>query len=159
MGVAWVLPPKGISTVPAPMVASNRSARPLRLHTFNSLIKLANCSSKPSPGRAGADTLASPTRAVACFFAPLLFKNSRLISQMVRPFQRITRRGFSATTATGVASRFSSFARAMNSSTSLLATTTAMRSWLSLMASSVPSRPSYFLGTAFRSITLSLIHI
>ncbi len=40
----------------------------------------------------------------------------------------------------------------MNSSTSPGASATAMRSCDSLMASSVPSRPSYFLGTASRSI-------
>ena len=41
----------------------------------------------------------------------------------------------------------------MNLSASSGATTTAMRSWLSEMASSVPSRPSYFLRTASRSIS------
>ena len=40
----------------------------------------------------------------------------------------------------------------MNASASWGATTTAMRSWLSEMASSVPSRPSYFFRTASRSI-------
>ena len=40
----------------------------------------------------------------------------------------------------------------MNRSTSPSATTTAMRSWLSEMASSVPSRPSYFLRTWSRSM-------
>ncbi len=40
----------------------------------------------------------------------------------------------------------------MNASTSPAASATAMRSWLSAMASSVPSRPSYFLGTLFRSM-------
>ena len=64
----------------------------------------------------------------------------------------VDRRGSSVTTATTVASRFSSRALRWNSSTSWGASTTAMRSWLSEMASSVPSRPSYFLGTWFRSI-------
>ena len=41
----------------------------------------------------------------------------------------------------------------MNCSSSSGATTTAMRSWLSEMASSVPSRPSYFLRTASRLIS------
>ena len=40
----------------------------------------------------------------------------------------------------------------MKASASWGATTTAMRSWLSEMASSVPSRPSYFLRTASRSM-------
>ena len=38
-GVSWVLPPKGMTTVPAPMVESNRSDRPFLLHTFRSPIK------------------------------------------------------------------------------------------------------------------------
>ena len=40
----------------------------------------------------------------------------------------------------------------MNVSTSSGASATAMRSWLSEMASSVPSRPSYFFGTLLRSM-------
>ena len=44
-------------------------------------------------------------------------------------------------------------AAAMNASTSFARTTTAMRSCDSEMASSVPSRPSYFFGTAFRSMS------
>ena len=44
------------------------------------------------------------------------------------------------------------FAAAIKASASFASTTTAMRSWLSEMASSVPSRPSYFLGTASKSM-------
>ena len=61
-------------------------------------------------------------------------------------------RGSSTTSAMTVASRFSSSAYFRNSSTSAAAMAHAMRSWLSEMASSVPSRPSYFLGTLFRLI-------
>ena len=35
-GVSWCAPPKGIRTVAAPMVESNRSDRPFLLHTFRS---------------------------------------------------------------------------------------------------------------------------
>ena len=71
---------------------------------------------------------------------------------MTRPFQRITSRFSSVTLATTVASRFSACASAMNASTSSGASTTAMRSCDSEMASSVPSRPSYLRGTAFKSM-------
>ena len=36
-GVSWYLPPKGISTVPAPMVESNRSDRPRLEQVFRSV--------------------------------------------------------------------------------------------------------------------------
>ena len=83
---------------------------------------------------------------------PLVFKKARLISTTVSSRQVMRRRGSWVTEATTVASRFSSSAAAMKASTSPGASTTAIRSWDSEMASSVPSRPSYFLGTAFRSI-------
>ena len=71
-------------------------------------------------------------------------------STIARPRQFSTRRGSFVTTATGVASRFSSFAKARKASSSFLSTTTAIRSWDSDMAISVPSRPAYFLGTRSR---------
>ena len=71
---------------------------------------------------------------------------------MVFPLQFITSLGLSVTTATGTASRFSSFAKPRKVSTSLGSITTAIRSWDSEMAISVPSRPAYFLGTLSRSI-------
>ena len=83
-----------------------------------------------------------------CFSAPLEFRKSREMSTTVFPRQRITSRGASVTTATCVDSRFSASASCWKRAASSAATTTAMRSWDSLMASSVPSRPSYFLGTA-----------
>ena len=72
---------------------------------------------------------------------------------MVFPFQVMVSRGSSFTTATFVACRFSFSARARNFASSSFATTTAILSCDSLMASSVPSSPSYFFGTAFRSIS------
>ncbi len=87
-----------------------------------------------------------------CFSAPLEFKNSREISTIFLPFHSIVRRGCSTTSATTVDSRFSSDASARNASTSSGASTTAMRSWDSEMASSVPSKPSYFFGTLFKSM-------
>ncbi len=75
------------------------------------------------------------------------------MSTMVLPFQFILSLGSSLTTATIVDSRFSFEASARNFSASSGATTTAILSCDSEMASSVPSRPSYFLGTALRSIS------
>ena len=73
------------------------------------------------------------------------------MSMMVLPRHVMTRRGLSVTTATGVASRFSSAARAMAFAASSFEKTQAMRSCDSEIASSVPSRPSYFFGTLSRS--------
>ena len=151
-GVSCVRPPKGISTVPAPMVESNRSDSPFLLQVFRSLISAVSFSSSVPSGALQGSTLRAGTRTSICFSAPLEFRNLRLMSQMILPFQRMTRRGSAVTSATTVASRFSLLAAAMNFSASSFATTTAMRSWLSEMASSVPSSPSYFFGTAFKSM-------
>ena len=62
-------------------------------------------------------------------------------------------RGSSVTSATIVVSRFSMLAISRNFSASSFLTTTAMRSWDSLIANSVPFKPSYFFGTLFKSIT------
>ena len=107
---------------------------------------------KVRPSHWGCQTVAFSTWTFWCFSAPLEFRNSRLMFTMDTPFHTMFRRFSSVTLATGVASRFSSLAMAMNLSTSSGASATAMRSWLSLMASSVPSRPSYFLVTLFRSM-------
>ena len=61
--------------------------------------------------------------------------------------------GSSVTTATSVASRFSSLAYFMNSATSLGSITTAILSCDSEIAISVPSRPAYFLVTLSRLIS------
>ena len=60
------------------------------------------------------------------------------------------RRFVSVTSATIVHSRFSSSQYFINASTSAGAMTQAIRSWDSEIESSVPSRPSYFLGTKSR---------
>ena len=70
---------------------------------------------------------------------------------MVSPRQFMVRRGSSVTVATHVASRFSSRDAWIKASTSLGASTTAIRSWDSEIASSVPSSPSYFFVTLSRS--------
>ena len=68
------------------------------------------------------------------------------------PPSSITRRLSSVTCATIVDSRFSSSASFRNFCASEADVTTAIRSCDSEIASSVPSRPSYFFGTLFRSI-------
>ena len=67
------------------------------------------------------------------------------------PLQLRTSRGSSVTTATGIASRFSSLAYPRKVSTSFGSTTTAIRSCDSEIAISVPSSPAYFFGTLSRS--------
>ena len=79
-------------------------------------------------------------------------RNARLKSTMVFPRQVRTSLGLSVTVATVTASRFSSLAYPKNVSTSFGSTTTAILSWDSEIASSVPSRPAYFFGTLSRSI-------
>ena len=138
--------------MPAPIVESKRSERPLFEQTLRSparaFILFSNEPSIFFIGQEGAATSIS-----MCFSAPFELRNSRLISQIALPFQNIVSLFSALTFATTVALRFSSFASARKRSTSLLSTTTAILSWLSLIASSVPSRPSYFLGTALRSIS------
>ena len=73
-------------------------------------------------------------------------------STIVAPFHTIFITGSSVTSATTVASRFSLAAAAMNLSRSAGCTTTAILSCDSEIAISVPSRPSYFFGTASRLI-------
>ena len=150
-GVSWRAPPKGMTTVAAPMVESNHSLIPFLLHTLRSVTTARSFSSRVPVWVRGAmaDFF---TRAAACFSAPLEFRKSRDRSTMRLPCQSMVRRGASVTTATLVASRFSRWAMAIKALASWGASTTAIRSWLSLMASSVPSRPSYFLGTASRSM-------
>ena len=91
--------------------------------------------------------------ATASCFAPAASRNERSISTIVFPRHFITRRFVSVTVATTTALRFSASAAAINFSTSDLRTTTAILSCDSEIASSVPSRPSYFLGTASRFIS------
>ena len=90
--------------------------------------------------------------AVVCLGAPLEFKNSRERSTIVSPRQVIRMRGSAVTSATRTACRFSANASAKNCCSCSAAITTAIRSCDSEMASSVPSRPSYFFGTLSRLI-------
>ncbi len=92
------------------------------------------------------------TSTSVCFSAPFEFRKLRLMSTIVAPFQLIFRRGLDVTSATTVASRFSLKACSMRVSLCSGDITTAIRSWDSDIASSVPSSPSYFLGTISRSI-------
>ena len=91
------------------------------------------------------------TATLVSWCAPLVSRKARERLTISLPLHDSTSLGSSVTTATLVASRFSSFAYAMNSSTSFGSTTTAIRSWDSEMAISVPSRPAYFFGTLSRS--------
>ena len=81
-----------------------------------------------------------------------MFKKSLERSTILSPLQVISSLFSSVTSATTVDSRFSFLARFSNFSTSDLSTTTAILSCDSEIASSVPSSPSYFLGTLSRSI-------
>ena len=140
-----------MSTLPAPIVESNRSARPRLEHTFRSAARARYVSAK-LPFFFISAAFGAETRALAFFGAPFVLRNARERSTMRFPFQSIVMRPSSVTVATMVDSRFSSLASAAKRSASAAATTTAMRSWDSLMASSVPSSPSYFFGTALRSM-------
>ena len=72
---------------------------------------------------------------------------------MTLPRHLITSRSESVTSAIFTARRFSLAAAAIKFSVSFARTTTAMRSCDSEIASSVPSSPSYFFGTASRFIS------
>ena len=124
-GVRWVLPPKGMVTLPAPMVESNRSTSPRReaqgrLAASSRKLRNLGC---PIVVRSF-----SRTDTAACFTAPLVSRKARLRSAIVLPRHFITILGLSVTTATRYASRFSVSARKINSCSSSGATTTAMRS-------------------------------
>ena len=140
------------------MVQSNFSTRPRWEQAFRSsrapIQRPSSSSSRTFPVLKGHPfSLGAAMRALVDWGAPLVSRNLRERSAMVRPRQVMRRRGSSVTRATTVASRFSSAASRIRASTSPGETTRAMRSWLSAMASSVPSRPSYFLGTTSRSMT------
>ena len=91
--------------------------------------------------------------AVTCWRTPFVSRKARFIWTISLPRHFMMRRGCSVTTATGVASRFSSSENFWKASTSFGSSTTAMRSCDSEIASSVPSRPLYFFLTASRSMT------
>ena len=96
-GVRWVAPPKGMSTLAAPMEPSNRSVRPRR----EAHLRLPAISRREEKtGRSKAERSVSGTETAACFTAPLVFRKARDRSAIFRPFQCITIRGLSVTTAT-----------------------------------------------------------
>ena len=102
--------------------------------------------------RYGACSFGAATATRTCWRTPFVARKLRAMRTMSLPRHCITRRGSFVTTATRVASRFSASACRRNAGTSCGASTTAMRSCDSEIASSVPSSPSYFFGTASRSI-------
>ena len=138
----------------APIVESKVSDKPFFAHTLRSERVFSVISLKETPSFLSNHvvTLSQISAFVICL-TPLVSKNSREISTIFLPFKVILILPVSVTTATGVADKFSVAARRINSSTSLAATTTAIRSCDSEIASSVPFNPAYFLGTLSRSIS------
>ena len=156
-GDSWYFPPRGISTVAAPIVLSNLSISPfllqqLRSVSSSSLLFVSVRMPEISPS-AAVTYAGSAANAFANCCAPLVFRKSLERSSMHFPLQYILTLFVSVTSATVVASRFSSCAYLMNSSSLSASTTTAILSCDSEMASSVPSRPSYFFGTRSRFIS------
>ena len=94
-GGRWVLPPKGIRTLPAPMEPSNRSVSPRRLALFR-----LEAISRREAGGLGGGPVVLGTETPACFTAPLVFKIHGERSGTVWSFQCMTIRGLSVTTAT-----------------------------------------------------------
>jgi hypothetical protein len=106
--VSCVRPPKGMSTVAAPMVESKRSERPLLEATFRSRTSEPRRSASVVPSQLGRQEVGASTCAFACLGAPLEERNSRDTSTIVLPRQLMRSLGSSVTCATTVASRFSS---------------------------------------------------
>ena len=138
------------------MELSNISTRPFWEHTFKSASVESHFSLTSATSGRSSKRLPSlfgiSTSTVVSWCAPLVSRNAREIFTTSFPLQESTSLDSFVTTATGTASRFSSFAKPRNFSTSSGATTTAIRSWDSEIAISVPSRPAYFFGTLSRSI-------
>ena len=139
-------------TVRAPIVLSKRSAKPCSDATFKVPIVFSQVLATSLTSGALKKSLSSGavTTALRCCVTPFVSRNARVILTTFWSRQCMTRRLVSVATATIVASRFSSAAYFINSSTCSGATTTAIRSCDSEIANSVPSRPSYFLGTLSR---------
>ena len=136
------------------MEPSNISTRPFCEHTFRSFnvsIHFSLTSVTSSLTRILSLRLGISTATFVSWWAPLVSKNALDKSTIFLPLQDNTSLGSSVTTATFVASKFSSAAYPINSSTSFGSTTTAIRSWDSEIAISVPSSPAYFFGTLSRS--------
>ncbi len=110
LGVSWVRPPKGMSTVAAPMVESKRSESPLFEATLRSRRTERRRSSVVAPSQEGCQLPWRSTCTTWCLAAPLESRKSRLTSTMVWPCQPMRSLRSSVTSATTVASRFSSAA-------------------------------------------------
>ena len=137
--------------MPPPTVESKRSTRPRWEQTFRSLTIFSHFSYTSSVTGSSARPCFT-TVACAYFVAPALLRKFLSRSTIISPSLSICRRFVSVTSATITAERFSFAAALMNFLASFAATTQAIRSWLSLIASSVAVRPSYFLGTTSRLI-------
>ena len=151
-GVDCVAPPKGCSTVLAPIEASKRSTKP-RWAAFGraetDFMRSSAVGAEPDWNgffeASGASTFAD-----AVCVTPLVSRKSRAMSTTRWPRHSMIRRPESVTSATCTASRFSRRAAARKAGTSLGSRTTAMRSCDSERAISEPSRPSYLSGTRSR---------
>ena len=141
------------------MELSNISTRPFCEHSFksfNTLEKaiLVHSSRSGSLANGFSSGLGMQTSTSVSWCAPLVSRKALEILTISLPLHWRTRRGSAVTSATIVASKFSSSEYFKNSWTSFGATTTAILSWDSEIAISVPSRPAYFLGTLSR-LTIS----
>ncbi len=148
------MPPKGTITLPAPIVESNISTIPFWLATFSSFKFSSHNSlilSLPKLLSYFELTGSVITAFVFCL-TPFVSKKSLPISSIVLPLHVIFSLLSSVTSATTVDSRFSSWAYLLNSSTSSFLITTAILSWDSDIANSVPSSPSYFTVTISKFI-------
>ena len=96
-GVRWLLPPKGMSTLPAPMELSNRSVRPRR----EADCRLAAISRRVEALGWAAPSGQAGTATRACFTAPLVLRKARDRLATVCPRHFMTMRGSSVTVATG----------------------------------------------------------
>ena len=96
-GVRWVLPPKGMSTLPAPMEPSNRAVRPRREAHF----RLAAISRRVEQAARSGAASAWGTDTRACLAAPLVLRKARDRLATVWPRQVMTMRGSAVTEATG----------------------------------------------------------
>ncbi len=151
-GVLRCFPPRGISTVVRPTCESKFSISPFCEATLSWESSFLNCSIvRGVIAWVSAQLLLT---ALACidFSVPAVSKNSRSRSTIISPRQKICILPLSVTSATSTASRFSCAACAINESTSLASTTTAIRSCDSEMASSVPLSPEYLVGSLSRLI-------
>ena len=157
-GVVWYFPPKGISTVPAPIVASNLSTKPFCIDTFNFLNILIHASFTSTSFMLNGYFFGDFTSTSVVCLAPFVSKNSLFKSAMFFPLQIILSLSLSVTSATLTASKFSSAHKFINFFSSSLLTTTAILSCDSEIAISVPSKPSYFLGTLSKSISKPLVN-